>query len=265
MIIPIWKNLGESTHQLAKKVGKIIAKKTKNSDDIKATHTGTLDPLAEGVVIVLTGLDRFKKSERTSDLKTYRFDILFGISTDTHDLLGLQKKIIRSNSECENVSDLIIPIMPEFLGKQIQTQPAFSAQRIDGKSGFDLAKEGQKNALKKNKIIINSFSIIGQETISVDKLLVLVTNKISLVAGDFRQMEIVQNWKETCQYLKKNGVINLPIIKFEIQVTKRTYIRAIVRDIAKKIDIPATTFHIIRTKNGEFSKKDCLKRFENLL
>ncbi len=81
MIIPVYKPLGSSTHLLAKKTGDIY--------QTKATHTGTLDPMANGVVVVLTAEDRFKKSKLANWKKTYEFEILWGATTDSHDLLGL--------------------------------------------------------------------------------------------------------------------------------------------------------------------------------
>lgn len=258
MIIPVWKKLGESTHLLAQQIGQFVAQKTQNLEDQKATHTGTLDPMAEGVVVVLTGEDRFNKTEFSNNLKEYQFSIVFGVSTDSHDVLGLQTKVISHQKEFEKLAEKLTTIIPSFIGPQIQQQPAFSAQRISGKSAFDIAKtQQQQMALQKNEITIHSLKIIDEKTISTSELLHQITEKIKLVSGNFRQTEITKHWVKTCQLLEKNGTTNLPLITFEAHVTKRTYIRAIVRDISQKIGIPATTFHIIRTKNGEFSKKNC--------
>jgi len=193
MIIPVYKKIGESTHLLAKKIG--------DKFNSKATHTGTLDPMAEGVVIVLTAEDRFQKANFSDWKKTYQFEIMLGVDTDSLDLLGLSTKIIdEKNVEKiqENNSDKLTKnlnkIIPKFIGEQTQLQPFFSAKRVDGKSQFDKAKAGEKIETVKNKINIYSLEILGNENISLVKLEKEIVEKISLIKGNFRQEKILENW-----------------------------------------------------------------------
>ncbi len=261
MIIPIWKKVGESTHLLAKKTGELASKKTNDKDDAKATHTGTLDPMAEGLVIVLTNNDRFDKEKYSDWKKTYQFEILFGIETDSLDLLGLQKNIdamtLKNLKNLEEISQKLDTIIPNLVGKQRQQQPKFSAQRINGKSGFDLAKQQQAFEIKVNNIEIFSLKILDGYSIEIPNLKKIITNKVSLIEGDFRQNEILENWKETFSQSQNNKVLTFPIIKLEAVVSKRTYIRSLVRDISKLINLPATTFSIVRTAEGPYSKINC--------
>ena len=241
MIIPTYKPIGSSSHQLAKQIGERHGE--------KATHTGTLDPMAEGVLVVLTGEDRFKKGKYSNWQKTYRFQILFGISTDSNDLLGLIKNISDKKINTDNLKK----ILAKFIGKQIQTVPAFSAQRIDGKSGFDLAKENKKFDLQKNNIEIFSLNIVDElKDISNKELLKYINKTIPLVEGDFRQQEILDNWRSI---LEKESSFQLATL--EATTSKRTYIRSLASDIGQKLEIQATTFSIIRTQNGPFSTKNC--------
>ena len=80
-ILPIWQPVGYSTHKIAKAVS--------NKYGVKTSHTGTLDPLAQGVIIVLLDDERLKKYEYAHWPKTYEFEIVFGISTDTYDGMGI--------------------------------------------------------------------------------------------------------------------------------------------------------------------------------
>ncbi|MCB9813693.1 MAG: hypothetical protein H6772_04795 [Pseudomonadales bacterium] len=255
MIIPVWKKVGESTHMLAKKTGEFIASKTNNNNDLKATHTGTLDPMAEGVVVVLTGDDRFKKAEFSDWKKIYQFEILFGVSTDSLDLLGLQTNLITFNLNLEEIKIKLESIIPSFIGFQKQLQPKFSAQRVKGKSGFDLAKKQQNFKIKSNNIEIDSLKLINTYWIENKKLLNKINHKLSLVNGDFRQEIIINNWNKN---FKKLGTRSSLIIKLSAVVSKRTYIRSLVRDIAKIIGVPATTFSIVRTRNGIYSQRNCI-------
>ncbi len=240
MLIPVFKPLGLSSHQLAKKIGVDLNE--------KATHTGTLDPMAEGVLIVLTGEDRLKKTEYSSWQKTYQFKILVGIETDTHDLLGLIKNIDHKKIN----QPIFEKNLKSFIGQQKQLVPKFSAQRINGQSGFDLAKKNQPFKLQKNNIEIFSLEILNIETINSGELLAYITKTIALVTGDFRQAEILAKWEQTLTDQQK-----FELITVEVVTSKRTYIRALVRDLSKTLNIPLTTYAIIRTQNGPFGLKNC--------
>ncbi|GIK83602.1 MAG: hypothetical protein BroJett025_02240 [Patescibacteria group bacterium] len=253
MIIPIWKKVGESTHLLAQKVGEKIHQ--------KATHTGTLDPMAEGIVVVLTGDDRFKKGEFKDAKKTYTFEILFGVSTDSLDLLGITKDLTKQPLNEVEIGEKLKTLLQNFLGAQIQIQPNFSAQRVKGKSGFDLAKKGETFEQKKNRVTIFSIDCKKVDSVDITVLQNNIFDRIQLVSGDFRQQKITEQWGETFRTLKKKNISQLPFITLHIEVSTRTYVRAFVRDLSKVLDIPATTYSITRTKNGQFSQKDC----QNLL
>lgn len=256
MIIPIWKKIGESSHLLAKKVGILTFQKSKNNNDLKSTHTGSLDPMAQGIIVVLTGEDRFKKSSFSNWKKKYEFEILFGISTDTNDLLGITSEI--KIPKIEIINSKLEKIISKFIGQQKQTQPKFSSQRIDGKSGFDLAKKNINFESKINKIEIFSFIIKKIEMKPINIIEEIINKKVLKINGDFRQTEINKNWKNIFVDLNRLGIKEIPIAKLEAVVSKRTYIRSLTNDISKKINIPATTFSITRTENGNFQKKDCV-------
>lgn len=258
MIIPVWKKIGESSHLLAQKVGREIAHKTKDTSHQKATHTGTLDPMAEGIIVVLTGDDRLRKGEFQSWKKKYTFEMLFGISTDSLDLLGLAENQVKKPLNKIEIERKLQTILPDFLGEQIQVQPAFSAQRVQGKSGFDLAKEGTK--FEQNSNTITFFSLRLENTSSVD-LSILQKNilqKISLISGNFRQKEITKKWQETFLHLEKNTISQLPLVTITAEVSAKTYVRALVRDLSHTLNIPATTYSIVRTKNGDFTADDII-------
>lgn len=257
MIIPVWKPVGHSTHQIAKFIGQLTSQVTESPEDTKATHTGTLDPLAEGVIIVLTGEDRFKKQEYSDTKKTYAFEILIGISTDSHDLLGLPTELIHQAVDLDQIQDKIANILPDFIGKQKQIQPQFSAQRVGGKSAFELAKSNTEFVQNTNNITIYTLSLIESKVISLKKLESILKTNITAVDGDFRQKEILKKWHEELEKLKKITSA-LGVLSFETTVSKRTYIRAITRDISQKIHVPATTLSITRTLNGEFSQENCI-------
>jgi tRNA pseudouridine(55) synthase len=243
MIIPIYKSLGKSTHLLAKKAGDFRGE--------KATHTGTLDPMAEGVVVVLTGEDRFKKQEFGDVKKTYQFEILWGVSTDSQDLLGL----IETQKETQINFEKIREFLKKFVGKQKQVLPKFSARRIEGKSYFDLAKTKKEFSQKSEEVEIFSLEALNCCEISTQDLQKNILEKLGKVEGDFRQAEIIKGWQE---FFSENKISKFNITKLEAVTSKRTYIRALVRDLAQELNAPGVTYSILRTQNGSYSIKNCL-------
>lgn len=246
MIIPAYKPLGASSHQLAKQIGEKLGE--------KATHTGTLDPMAEGVLVVLTGEDRFQKTELANTEKKYRFSILFGIATDSHDLLGLPTAVAKEKLDQTHLNERLTQSLAHMVGTTNQEQPVFSAGREGGKSFFDLGKQQQTpKQTKVNTITIHDVTCTKVQAISKKEVLAYQKKAIGHVVGDFRQDDILTAWEEKREELPET----LYVADCVATVSKRTYIRGIVRDVAEKLEIPATTFSIIRTKNGSFKLEDC--------
>lgn len=247
MIIPTYKPLGQSTHQLAAHIAKIYGE--------KATHTGTLDPMAEGVVVVLTGEDRFSKEKQSDVKKEYTFKILLGFSTDSHDLLG---KITYKKPDLKVTDGLIANIVQSFTEiqkKETQIIPHFSAKRYKGKSFFDAAKYGTAIPVIPEPIQIYSLSLDEVNLVSAFELRDYIRNTIETVPGDFRQSDIISEWTEELTTAKQTY---FTLLSCSATTSKRTYIRGIVRDLSELIKVPCTTFSINRVKNGEFGVGDCV-------
>mgnify|MGYP002713186669 CR=1 FL=1 len=233
MIIPVYQPLGSSTHKLAQKVGE--------RTNTKATHTGTLDPMAEGVVIVLTEEDRFQKGNLSSWKKTYDFQIIWGISTDTHDLLGVIDQI--SYTQDIHFSKLY-QYQTAFIGKQSQKIPHFSAKRKTEEQYSD----------------ITIFDLVHTQTnlLPIQTVLNQINKVIPKLTNDFRQGMISDQWNTFISSLPQKEETLFIITSHTAITSKRTYIRQLVQDLSLKMNIPATTFHINRTANGPYTTKDCI-------
>lgn len=258
MIVAIYKPLGASTHRLALQVGVRCGE--------KATHTGTLDPMAEGVVVVLTDEDRFNKSLHSESAKTYEFTVAFGVSTDSLDLLGKIEKVDVENIDLPTLTLAVEQWAQNLPGVVIQQTPDFSARRVSGKSAFDLAKKKVEMPPKLEEVKIFSCRILDVEELSLSQLTQQAIAKISLVEGNFRQQEIIKMWSEVgengCQQKDKLKNLppssKLPIFKFEVTTSRRTYIRALAPQLEKLTKIPAVVTSIERTANGNFEIADCI-------
>jgi len=122
---------------------------------VKAGHTGTLDPLATGLLIILMG-------KRTKDAslflrldKTYEVKAILGVESDTFDSEG--KVLPRSNSRVTR--EELDRIVKEFHGDIWQVPPPFSAKKIEGRKAYELARKGLGVEIPPRKVSIYSLEI----------------------------------------------------------------------------------------------------------
>lgn len=104
----------------------------------KVGHTGTLDPLATGVLVILLGRAAKAAEYLVADRKTYRARLTLGITTDTEDITG---KVLTSSDDIPSFEQ-VTAACGEFLGRIKQIPPMYSALKVDGRKLYDLAREG---------------------------------------------------------------------------------------------------------------------------
>lgn len=124
----------------------------------KAGHAGTLDPLATGVLLVLTGkatrLSRFLMGRPKEYLATVRL----GMETDTCDLEG---RAIRKCPVPEADPEALLAVISEFIGDIRQTPPAFSAVKVDGQEAYKRARRGLETTMPERQVQITSIDLLG--------------------------------------------------------------------------------------------------------
>ena len=123
----------------------------------KIGHTGTLDPIATGVLVVCIGNTTKLCELLTSEYKEYIATIKLGIKTDTLDTTGtiIEKKDY-------NVSEnQIKEVLNTFLGTSIQTTPIYSAVKVNGKKLYEYAREGIQVELPKREINITNIELLS--------------------------------------------------------------------------------------------------------
>ena len=122
----------------------------------KVGHTGTLDPLATGVLIVCTNNDTKLVDILTSKNKEYIATMRLGIQTDTGDITG--NIINRATNKV--TKDQIIKVLNNFLGSSTQTVPIYSAVKINGKKLYEYARNGEEVTLPTREINISSIELL---------------------------------------------------------------------------------------------------------
>lgn len=138
----------------------IVNKLTKIFNTKKIGHTGTLDPIATGVLVVCIGKYTKLVGELTSLDKEYVATIKFGVSTDTLDITG---NILKEDVIKEYSVEKIKEVLESFLGESIQETPKYSAVKINGKKLYEYARNNEEIELPKRKIKISKIEILNYD------------------------------------------------------------------------------------------------------
>lgn len=154
---------------------------------IKVGHTGTLDPLATGVVVVCTGKKTKCIDELQNHVKEYVATLQLGATTPSFDL----EKPIDATYPTEHITrSLIDEVIPTFLGEQWQVPPVFSAVKVDGKRAYKLARKGEQPELKPKKLVIDEIEVMAFDDKAMQLTLRIVCSKgtyIRALARDIGQ------------------------------------------------------------------------------
>ena len=125
---------------------------------LKVGHTGTLDPLATGVMIVCTGKATKRIEEFQYHTKEYIATIQLGATTPSYDL----EHEIDATYPTEHITrEKIEEALKLFLGEIQQIPPAFSACKVDGARAYDLARKGQEVELKPKLLAIDEIELLA--------------------------------------------------------------------------------------------------------
>lgn len=187
----------------------IISKKLNTK---KVGHTGTLDPIAEGVLVVPIGRALKISELLTSEKKEYIAKVILGYETDMLDITG--KEIKRNIPNVDK--DKLIEVLNSFVGKYNQEVPMYSAVKVNGHKLYEYARNNIQITPPSKPVEIYS---------------------ITLLEGPIYKDDTVE-------------------FTMKCEVSKGTYIRSLIRDIAYKLSTYGTMKELIRTKQGSFLLED---------
>ena len=187
-----------------------IIKKTENN---KVGHTGTLDPIATGVLVICVGKATKLVNYLTASNKSYIAEVILGIETNTLDLEGdiIKEEIVTATDE------EILNAVLAMKGKYEQEVPNYSAVKVNGRKLYEYAREGIPIKLPKREVEIFDIKLLGP--------------------------------------IKREN--NNIIFFFFFIVSKGTYIRSLIRDIAHKLNTVGIMSNLRRIKQGNFTIDDC--------
>lgn len=179
----------------------------------KVGHTGTLDPLATGVLVVCVGKATKLVEHLTATDKEYVAEVCLGIETDTLDSTGNTLK----EEQVHLTEEEIDGALNSFVGSYCQTVPKYSAVKINGKKLYEYAREGIEVTLPSREVSIHHL-------------------------------------KRISPLRREHGHITF---SFSTRVSKGTYIRSLIQDIANKLGTVGIMTELRRTKQGEISIQSC--------
>lgn len=209
-ILLINKPYGVTSRDVVNSVSKIL--KTK-----KVGHTGTLDPIATGVLVLCVGKYTKLADILTSEKKEYIAEAIFGLDSDTLDITG---NILKDEKFYLDKNEIISKIN-KFKCVYEQEVPIYSAVKVNGKKLYEYARENKKVILPSKRVEIYNIEVLNIDYID-----------------------------------------NHVIVKFKALVSKGTYIRSLIRDIAISMNTCGIMKSLIRTKQGIFNIEDCINIFD---
>lgn len=212
-LIVVNKPKGYTSRDVVNKVSKIF--KTK-----KIGHTGTLDPIASGVLVLTIGKATKLSEVITSEEKTYIASATLGIQTETLDTEGQILKEENTNFSKEEIENVLL----SFKKTYNQQVPIYSAVKVNGRKLYEYARNNEEVILPSREVTIK----------------------------DIKLLDIFYKNNKTC-------------IKFICTVSKGTYIRSLINDIAVSLNTFGIMTDLIRIKQGNFDINDSftLEQIEN--
>lgn len=172
-ILHIDKPLGWTSFDVVKRLRGVILHRL-HRKKFKVGHAGTLDPLASGVMIVVTGRATKLIEQLQAGVKEYVATLKLGATTPSHDL----ETEIDATFPTEHITrQLIDEVIHRFTGEIEQVPPAFSACKIDGRRAYDMARKGREVNLKPKTLVIDQIEVLDFNPDTMELTLRIVCSK----------------------------------------------------------------------------------------
>jgi len=183
----------------------------------KISHAGTLDPLAEGVMIVLTDKDCKNQDSYMKRDKEYEATVLLGACSESYDL---EKPLTFDDNTPVYDENHFKAVLESLMGNISLPVPMFSAKIVKGKRLYDYARKGKE------------------------------PQEIPLMNSTIYNLSVLST--SSYDYFGKN----YQLVKILVSCTSGTYIRTLADEIGKRYGTKGTLFHLKRTKVGDFTVSD---------
>ncbi|MDO8270049.1 MAG: hypothetical protein Q7T54_05280 [Candidatus Levybacteria bacterium] len=250
-VISVWKPVGMTP------LGAVKRFKEKNPihNNKTVSYAGRLDPMAEGIMLLLIGEENKKRKEYEVLKKTYETEIVLGITTDSFDALGVIQRVSLPLKINEKE---ITSCLGRFVGRQLQLYPPYSSKPFAGKPLFWWARQERLPEIEipQKEIEIYDCALLEMTQLPGNALATDAMGRIKKINGDFRQDKIIIGWKK---FGKKYTTDNFIKIKLQIECSSGTYIRQLAEDVGKKLGCGAFAISIKRIAVGNYTISNCVE------
>jgi len=244
-VINIFKPPGLTSHDVVSQVRRKLGMK-------RVGHTGTLDPMATGVLPICIGQATKIVQFLMDDQKKYRFEITFGYETDTLDAWG---KTTRTSDITSVDKEALLGVLKSMHGSQLQVPPQYSALKVDGKRAYEMARQDEFVELKPRPIVIDAFELIRMDTSSA--IIDVTCSKGTYVRSLVRDIGYQLHTLGTMTFLLRmsTGLFDynhaVPLQRFTDAEDPLRYIQPIEEALGlQKVHIEATGQLLSQLKNG---------------
>jgi len=214
-ILVINKPAGITSHDVVAKLRKVYNMK-------KIGHTGTLDPMVEGVMVIVFGKATKLAQFMLEESKVYRVKIKLGCATDTEDVTGqVTARTTITRSESELLFTRIQDVCADFIGDYAQIPPMYAAVKIQGKKLYEYARNNE--SVERTARALRIFSL------DYDAL-------------SYRYNEAEQSVS----------------FMFDVSGSKGLYVRTLCVDIGQKLGVPATMDQLTRLASGAYTLDEAI-------
>jgi tRNA pseudouridine55 synthase len=220
-------------------------------------YAGRLDPMASGKLLILLG-EECKQQEKYHSLdKEYEFSVLFGIESDTGDVLGRL-----ASGKPPRVPEIkLYEIAHDLLGEISFSYPRFSSKTVKGKPLHVWTLEDRLNEIEipSYTATIHSLSLvdltsktctqIADEALTKIETIPEVTEESKALGRNFRRDEVRKDWHN---FKEQFGNVRYPIATFKCVCSSGLYMRTLAEEIADRAGTKGLAWSIDRTKIGEY-------------
>lgn len=223
----------------------------------KLGQGGTLDPLADGVLVIGIGAGTKRLQDFLACSKEYRTVGLLGASTLSYDS---EDPILQRAAFDHVTPDVIRDILPSFRGKQNQLPPLFSAVKVDGKRLFDYAREGKDlprpiegRSIEIQNIALADWKPAGEHTFHEPARECSEEERtIAIRARQLAGLEDGQGAEGGEEQRPTEKAKPAPAFTLDMTVSSGTYVRSVVHDIGLKAGSAAHVVKLTRTRQGKW-------------
>ena len=233
--------------------------------NLKVGHAGTLDPLADGVLLVCIGAATKKAEEYQRHDKEYLCELVFGATTPSYDLEKEPDAFFLTDGV---TAESVAAALEGFRGEQMQVAPLFSAKNIDGVRAYELArrayKKGEKvddGLLRASRVVISRLDLLdfGIFDGNVDgTLYASVSGAPDASSSASASSPGVSRASSRIHVADVQALAGYPSATVRIACSKGTYIRALARDIGETLGCGALISRLRRSASGDFTLRQAL-------